>query len=514
MSIPELILERNPDALIQCNYDAAIILSTKLGCSVSDALNAELLSFADVDARLGQELVLMHSNLACGGRLLHVPLSGLERDWSDVRDIGVIAARAVRLAIRSGATRPLLVLEGVSDQRRFRRALEVCYLGICHALWQPSPVGPTATDMTRGPLQALAVFSNDEQLDTEFLQQLESGRQLTRDLTAGDPENFAPAGFVEHCRASINQIDIEVIENQQTIARQYPLLAAVARASQAVKRHQPRVVRMEYRPKGPADTTLFLVGKGVTYDTGGADLKVSGAMAGMSCDKGGAAAVAGLMQTIALRQPTGLRVVALLGLVRNSIGADAFVTDEVITARSGKRVLIGNTDAEGRLVMADLLAEAREMANEAVNPQILTLATLTGHAARTYGPYSALIQNETARRQSLGQDLGEIADLWGEGIELSRPRKEDWAFVQSDSPAYDLCSSNNAPSVNTERGHQYPMAFLSQVSGLDQHGVNSEKPISYIHLDLSGSVVEGGISGRLGTPTANPLVTLAAKYLL
>ncbi|MEI5617438.1 hypothetical protein WB403_50985, partial [Streptomyces brasiliscabiei] len=75
----------------------------------------------------------------------------------------------------------------------------------------------------------------------------------------------------------------------------------------------------------------MFVGKGLVYDTGGADLKVGGFMAGMSRDKGGAASVAGFMKSVADFQPTGVKVVAYLAVVRNSIGSDCFVPDEIIT---------------------------------------------------------------------------------------------------------------------------------------------------------------------------------------
>lgn len=130
-----------------------------------------------------------------------------------------------------------------------------------------------------------------------------------------------------------------------------------------VPRHDGRVVHLEYNPPpsdGSVDTTLFFVGKGITYDTGGADVKANGVMAGMHRDKCGAAAIAGLFRTIGLMQPPGLCVKASLAFVRNSIGAESYVADEIIVSRAGKRVRIGNTDAEGRMVMADLLCEAKE----------------------------------------------------------------------------------------------------------------------------------------------------------
>ena len=123
-------------------------------------------------------------------------------------------------------------------------------------------------------------------------------------------------------------------------------------------------MHMEYRGDSEGDvevdTTLFLVGKGITYDTGGSDVKAGGVMAGMHRDKCGAAAIVGFMRTLAFLRPAGLRVVAHLAFVRNGVGPEACVADEIITSRAGKRVRIGNTDAEGRMIMTDLLCLAKE----------------------------------------------------------------------------------------------------------------------------------------------------------
>src|SRR5207253_3164903 len=92
-----------------------------------------------------------------------------------------------------------------------------------------------------------------------------------------------------------------------------------------------------------------------------------------------------------------VRVVGLLGLVRNSVGEESYVSDEIIKSRAGVRVRIGNTDAEGRLVLADLLAEAKGIANDAPDPLIVSIATLTGHVYRAYGPYVGSIGNAASR---------------------------------------------------------------------------------------------------------------------
>ncbi len=126
-------------------------------------------------------------------------------------------------------------------------------------------------------------------------------------------------------------------------------------------RHHGRVVHLTYSPPDESvDQTLLLVGKGITYDTGGADIKAGGVMAGMHRDKCGAAAVAGLFKTLSILKPKGLKVRGYLAMVRHSVGFECYVADEIITSSAGCRIRVGNTDAEGRMVMTDLLCEAKE----------------------------------------------------------------------------------------------------------------------------------------------------------
>jgi leucyl aminopeptidase len=282
----------------------------------------------------------------------------------------------------------------------------------------------------------------------------------------------------------------------------YPLLAAVARASNQVERHRPAVVTLDLKPQGDVQRTIILAGKGVTYDTGGADLKTDGHMAGMSRDKGGAAAVAGLVRAAAAIGVPGVRVVGLLGLVRNSVGEEAFVSDEIIRARSGVRVRIGNTDAEGRLVLADLLARAKEIAAGAPRPEIFSVATLTGHVYRAFGPYSGAIGNAAARGRGVLDALDRLGELWAEPIERSRPRREDYAMVAARTSAEDVLSANRLASASTPRGHQFPFAFLDIAAGLR----GGSTP--FMHLDISGVVCDPP-DWQFGRPTGAPVATLA-----
>jgi leucyl aminopeptidase len=498
----------------QFNFDALVLVSCQQEFPFDAAINQFLTQAATVDHRIGHETLLLHYQACPGQRLIHSPAGELKRDFDDVRCIGDAARKGVEMAKSAGAVNPVVVIDRLPSHSSFQHALEVSYLSICQGLWKPLEAREVIGEEKLEPVQTIGLFDPNSTIDTDFLMAVESGRRLARDLCGTEPERMAPPKFADYCVEAFKDSPVKVtVESDRSLLEtQYPLLAAVARASQSVERHRPRVIKLEYQGEGPIEQTLMFVGKAVTYDTGGADLKVGGHMAGMSRDKGGAAAVAGFMKTVAELKPKGLKAVAYIGAVRNSIGADAFVADEIITAHSGKRVRIGNTDAEGRLVMCDLLSHSRQQAVSEVNPHLFTIATLTGHAALTAGPYTLYVENGPARNQKTGERLSSVGDLWGDCGETSRSRREDWEIIKNRSEADDVLSSNNGPSVSIARGHQFPMAFLSLAAGLDDHGQFSDKPIPYCHIDIAGSGVEGS-SWQHGKPTGAPLVALAGAYL-
>merc|ERR1719334_1817493 len=115
----------------------------------------------------------------------------------------------------------------------------------------------------------------------------------------------------EYVRAAFQgtNVKVEVQKGQELFEREYPCLAAVNRCASTVPRHDGRVIWLTYKPEGTIKKTVYLVGKGITYDTGGADIKAGGVMAGMSRDKCGAAAAAGFMKTISEMKPPNVKVV-------------------------------------------------------------------------------------------------------------------------------------------------------------------------------------------------------------
>lgn len=462
------------------------------------------------DARVASQVSVAACETAPGNRVVFAPAGSLDQDYDDVRRFYDAAHKAASTARDSGARAPALLVHDVPQSGLYQNALAVSYFGFCQALYEPFEAREHFGE-TVEPVEVVGVIG---EADANWLQAVEEGRRVARDLCGTQPERMGPPRFAEYLQNAVSGSDlsVSVIDDKMQLEHEYPLLAAVGRASFHIDNQRPTVVRLEYTGGGDTEQTLYLVGKGITYDTGGADLKVGGHMAGMSRDKGGAAGVAGLMKTISLLKPKGIRVVAELALVRNNIGSNAFVADEIIKARSGVRVRIGNTDAEGRLVMGDCLAKLTEEAQSATNPSLYTVATLTGHAALAKGPYTALVPNGAAQSSGLVNKLLEAGELWGDPAELSPSRREDYDFVRGRTKADDVLSSNNGPSATTRRGHQFPMAFLAIVAGLDKHGMNSEKPIPYTHIDIAGSGVEGG-DWQHGKPTATPVLAFSGAFL-
>jgi len=507
MPLPELVAVA-PDSshLADPRFDALVVVSgsrlTGLG-----AVDSAVARAGALDARVGHDVVLLPAPEVAGGRLVLAPTGPLERDYDDVRRVGDAARAGLLRARDAGARRPLLVVSGTG---RFEHAQQVALLGALSGLWVPLEAREARGEAHFASIERIGLFvARGEQL-VRTVGVIESGRALARDLCGTEPERMRPEAFAADCVDAFvdSRVAVRVIDDLDTLSYQYPLLMGVARASLAVERHRPRVICLEYQGEGPIERTLFLAGKGLTYDTGGADLKVQGHMAGMSRDKGGAAAVVGLLHVLAKLAPPNLRVVAELGVLRNSIGPDAYVSDEIITSHAGVRVRIGNTDAEGRLVLADLLSHLRKAALDAVDPHILSLATLTGHAARAVGAYSIAIENGPARRRGIAHTLAELGDAWGDPFELSRLRREDFEFIAARSLSEDVVSANTVPSTVTNRGHQYPTAFLNVASGLAAHGGDSDRPLPYTHIDLGGSATEGS-DWQFGRPTAAPVVALS-----
>ena len=203
-----------------------------------------------------------------------------------------------------------------------------------------------------------------------------SGEFLTRDLINTPANDMGPSELEEEVRklAKKHKATISVITGDALLKQNLPMIHAVGRASARA----PRLIDMKWGDNGPS---LTLVGKGVCFDTGGLNIKAGSSMGLMKKDMGGAAHVLGLAQMI-MATNLKLRLRVLIPAVENAIGNSAFRPQDILTSRKGLTVEVNNTDAEGRLVLADTLA----LADETPPDLMICIATLTGAARVAVGP--------------------------------------------------------------------------------------------------------------------------------
>src|SRR6056297_1495768 len=214
-----------------------------------------------------------------------------------------------------------------------------------------------------------------EGVDAARIESIAAGEALTRDLINIPASDMGPAELEGACAtlATRHGASIEVIRGEALLDRNFPMIHTVGRASARA----PRLIDMRWGDSGP---TLTLVGKGVCFDTGGLNLKPASGMGLMKKDMGGAATVLGLAQMI-MTLGLALRLRVLIPAVENSVSAAAFRPSDILTARNGLTVEINNTDAEGRLVLADALSLGAEEAPDLM----VSMATLTGAARVAVG---------------------------------------------------------------------------------------------------------------------------------
>src|SRR5690606_3670837 len=213
--------------------------------------------------------------------------------------------------------------------------------------------------------------------DGAAVERIADGAYLTRDLANTPTNDLLPDELEAAARklAESHGANVSSIVGDDLLAQTFPLIHAVGRASAVA----PRLIDFSWGD--PSAPKVTLVGKGVCFDTGGLDIKPPSSMLLMKKDMGGAAHVLGLA-SIVMAEGIPVRLRVLIPAVENSISAGAFRPGDIIRSRKGITVEIGNTDAEGRLILADALALADEESPEV----LIDMATLTGAARVALGP--------------------------------------------------------------------------------------------------------------------------------
>ncbi len=240
----------------------------------------------------------------------------------------------------------------------------------------------------------------------ELAQITADATNFTRDIVNTTPDECYPDTLAEIAQGLADELNLEcnILKYKKLKKEKMEALLAVARAS----RHKPRVIHLAHKPKNPK-AVISIIGKGLTYDSGGLSLKPGTAMVNMKLDKSGGSAVLGIMKAVS-EMNLPVEVHGFVGAVENMIGGDAYKPDDVLVSKSGKTIEVRNTDAEGRLVLADVLAYAQQ---EVEANYMFDLATLTGASVVALGQYTASVMGNCDTPKDMvieaSKDAGELA---------------------------------------------------------------------------------------------------------
>jgi leucyl aminopeptidase len=346
---------------------------------------------------------------------------------------------------------------------------------------------------TKLPAQDITVHTDQAAADAaERAEIVAEAMSLVKDLVNTPPLDLFPESLAELAAAAAEGLPVRltVWDEEQLVADGFGGIAGVGQGST----RPPRLVKVDYDPID-AHKHLALVGKGITFDTGGLSLKPPASMVGMKYDMTGAATVLAVTLAAArLRLP--VRLTAWLCIAENMPSGSAIRPNDVLTMRGGRTVEVLNTDAEGRLVLADGLVAAGEEHPDA----IIDVATLTGAAVVALGTrYSAVLGDDTLVAHVLAASKAEGELAW------PMPMPEELRALLNS----DVADIANAKIGNTGGGALLAAVFLREFIPTVGEAPDA-RAIPWAHLDIAGSaqLVGGGLGFTTPGPTGVSVRTL------
>lgn len=356
--------------------------AAKFNAAAGQALD-RLLECGEVSGKVGDTTIIL---APAGLSATHLVVVGLGTE-PDVGDAFRIAASAVKSVTAKARQRILMALDVAWDKARQEAAVA------------GAVVAATGQDLYRQEKNRIApkaiLWANASSEICDRGKVLGESVNLTRRLVNTPASDMYPESFAQEASQVALEagLEIEIWDEHELKKQRCEALLAVARGSAKA----PRLVIARHQGVPDDRTHLALVGKGVTFDSGGLSIKPSDGMKTMKCDMAGAATVLGALQAIA-RLKLPVNVTGVMGLVENMIGPDSYKLGDVLHARNGKTIEVLNTDAEGRLVLADALDVAAEDEPE----RMIDLATLTGACVVALGnDVAGVMANNAAWCQQL-----------------------------------------------------------------------------------------------------------------
>lgn len=288
------------------------------------------------------------------------------------------------------------------------------------------------------------------------------GVKLARDLVSEPPNVLYPEEFARRCEAlSAEGVEVEVLDIAAMTRLGMGALLGVGQGSV----RPSKLVVMQWKGGKKKDAPLAFVGKGVCFDTGGISLKPAGGMEDMKGDMGGAAAVTGAMRALAARKAK-VNVVGVIGLVENMPDGGAQRPGDIVTSMSGQTIEVLNTDAEGRLVLADALFYTQERFKPRA---IVDLATLTGAIVISLGhEYAGLFANDDGLAKAIEKaGKAEAEPVWRFPLGAAYDK-------QIDSPNADMKNIGRDREAGSITAAQFLQRFVKEGT-------------AWAHLDIAGT---------------------------
>ncbi|MDR0247365.1 MAG: leucyl aminopeptidase [Burkholderiales bacterium] len=450
---------------------------------------SDIVRRGDMEGRLGSTLLLYNVPNTLADRVLLVGL-GRERDFRD-REFYKAIHSAVRYLNETGAYEAVIYLTEEKVRRRdIGWRIEHTVIAASEATYRFDHMKTESSDVRR-PLRKLTLsvpMRSDLLVGETMLARgmaVGEGAELARDL-GNLPSNLCTPTYLADMARKLagmypSEIKTQVLEHKEIEELKMGAFLSVAQGSEA----SPRFIVMEYKRAGVKKKPLVLVGKGITFDSGGISLKPGTDMDQMKFDMCGAASILGVFRTIAELKPE-LSVVGLIPTCENMPSGRASKPGDIVTSMSGLTIEILNTDAEGRMILADALTYAERYDPEAV----LDIATLTGAMVVTLGNVaSGVLGNNEALVRSLVTAGDDAAD-------------RAWALPLWDE-YHEALKSNFADMANSGGRHAGSITaacFLSRFA----------KKFHWAHLDIAGvASKDGKEKGATGRP-----VPLLVNWLL
>ncbi|WP_443749202.1 leucyl aminopeptidase family protein [Asticcacaulis solisilvae] len=331
-----------------------------------------------------------------------------------------------------------------------------------------------------------AVLDTADVPDMAAVEREVRAHSLVRDLVNTPANDLGPAEIADMAQeiALTHGAMMNVVTGDDLLKQNYPAVHAVGRA--AAPHHAPRFIEMSWQGPGVGLPTVVLIGKGVVFDTGGLNIKTGSGMGLMKKDMGGAAHALALGDWImATHLPVKLHI--LIPTVENAIAGDAMRPGDVLQSRAGLTIEVGNTDAEGRLILADALTRAAEL-----EPNLtIDFATLTGAARVALGPevIPFYCDDEDIVRRLEVASIAHHDPLW---------RMPLWTGYK-DALDSDIADIKNDPSAWAQAGSVTAALFLQRFA---------PKSGAWVHLDIYA----WNPRGRAGAPVGAEAQTLRAVF--